>query len=273
MKKRKRIAIYGSALTLIMLTVVLFLWKASTESFAYHSPSYQQREIERLLYAPYLTTSDYQQLYFQTGLGKSVVDKLREMGREEEILYAQKAFFAKPEIVCRKSSMISWEERNVGKTLPKLLCLMDGDILITNCSHTFGWRNGHAALVVDAKKGLTLESVVLGQPSCLQKVEKWRGYPSFLVLRLKDTTMQEREAIAKSACETALDVNYGFSEDLLEHWGLIDEYSNTDCSHLVWKAFKRFGYDLDSDGGIFVTPKDIAQSPLLEIVQSYGIVL
>ena len=33
---------------------------------------------------------------------------------------------------------------------------------------------------------------------------------------------------------------------------------------------KQYGIDLDSDGGIIVTPTDIANSPYLEVVQSYG---
>lgn len=46
--------------------------------------------------------------------------------------------------------------------------------------------------------------------------------------------------------------------------------SGTQCAHLVWYAYKQFGIDLDSDGGLFVTPYDIQNSPYLEIVQSYG---
>lgn len=46
--------------------------------------------------------------------------------------------------------------------------------------------------------------------------------------------------------------------------------SGTQCAHLVWYAYKQVGIDLDSDGGIFVTPYDILNSPYLEVVQSYG---
>ena len=44
----------------------------------------------------------------------------------------------------------------------------------------------------------------------------------------------------------------------------------THCSHLVWQAYKHFGYDIDSDGGPLVTCNDIARSDLLEVVQVYG---
>ena len=46
--------------------------------------------------------------------------------------------------------------------------------------------------------------------------------------------------------------------------------SGTHCAHVVWYAYQRIGIDLDSDGGIFVTPYDIQNSPYLEVIQSYG---
>ena len=45
----------------------------------------------------------------------------------------------------------------------------------------------------------------------------------------------------------------------------------TQCAHLIWSAFAAAGYDIDSDGGWLVTPRDLARSPLLEVVQVYGV--
>ena len=50
-----------------------------------------------------------------------------------------------------------------------------------------------------------------------------------------------------------------------------DKKKGTHCSHLIWQAYRYYGYDLDSDGGLIVTPKDIANSPALEVVQVYGV--
>lgn len=44
----------------------------------------------------------------------------------------------------------------------------------------------------------------------------------------------------------------------------------TQCAHLIWRAYAQFGYDLDSNGGWIVTPKDLANCPDLEVVQVYG---
>lgn len=44
----------------------------------------------------------------------------------------------------------------------------------------------------------------------------------------------------------------------------------TQCAHLIWRAYAQFGYDLDANGGWIVTPRQLANSPLLEVVQVYG---
>ena len=45
----------------------------------------------------------------------------------------------------------------------------------------------------------------------------------------------------------------------------------THCAHLVWYAYRSYGYDLDGDGGRIVTPKDLSKSSLLEPVQVVGV--
>lgn len=104
--------------------------------------------------------------------------------------------FERAEIVCRKNSPISWEERLTPEAQAergeRLTQLEDGDILVTPCSHTFGWRNGHAAIVIDAENRLTMEAVVIGQSSAVQSLDKWEEYPAVAVLRLKGASLQER---------------------------------------------------------------------------------
>lgn len=178
------------------------------------------------------------------------------------------------EVICTPNSIISWEERIRQeywyKYEDRLSDLQNGDILLTPCSHTFGWRNGHAAIVIDAEQGLTLESVVLGTPSTVQSVDKWRKYPGVMVLRLKEAAEEERCAIADYAAREMLDVNYGFWGEFAEHI-FEEEPQDTHCAHLIWTVYRAFGYDIDGDGGIVVTPKDISSSSLLEVVESYNV--
>ena len=154
----------------------------------------------------------------------------------------------------------------------------------------------------------------------------WERYPSFVVLRLKDASVEERDAIAGYAVECLTNVPYSLQagiaervqrnsgkgrvnrerrnsevklpengeqnewiEELTEEfveekfgskrrelewdedeW---DDIEGTHCAHLVWYAYNRFGYDVDSDGGVIVTPRDIFESPVWEVVQVYGMPL
>ena len=47
--------------------------------------------------------------------------------------------------------------------------------------------------------------------------------------------------------------------------------AGTQSAHMIWSCYRALGYDLDSDGGRLVTPRDLLDSPLLEVVQIYGI--
>ena len=42
------------------------------------------------------------------------------------------------------------------------------------------------------------------------------------------------------------------------------------CSHLVWTAYKHAGVDLDSNQGALVLPKDFLRSEYVEVVQVFG---
>lgn len=185
--------------------------------------------------------------------------------------------YAGEEVYCFPNSIISREERIKDEFLYKyaerLQNLENGDILLTPCSHTLGWRNGHAAIVIDEEKELTLESVVLGTPTCVQSFSKWRKYPGVMVLRLKDATKEERNAIAAYTMENMQGVTYGFIGDFSDGlpWAFSEKKTDTHCAHLIWSVYQHFGYDIDGDGGIFVTPKDISLSPHLEIIEVHDV--
>ena len=153
----------------------------------------------------------------------------------------------------------------------KFTGLETGDILISPCSHAFGWRNGHAALVVDGEAGIILESAVMGMDSAVNSINVWKGFPAFMVLRANSLSKEARKDIAEYAMENLNGVPYGFVGDIISDNLDNSVISSTHCAHLVWSAYMQFGYDVDSDGGIVVTPRDIANSPLLEVVQIYGI--
>lgn len=214
--------------------------------------------------------SDYETIFLQTGLGKTAVQKLLAEGNFQAILDAQELFFAPPKSSCLP--MLGWftREDRLSDPATPLADLQPGDIVLTLSTHSCGWRHGHAGLVV--KENTTLESMLLGEPSCLQSTAPWNTYSTYAVLRLKDVTPQQQQEVSSFALEHLLDVPYhltaGFGK---EKAPAVNENFGVQCDYLVWYAWNHFGYDLDSDGGWLVSTYDLLHSDLVEVVQLYGL--
>lgn len=263
--KKKRWLVLPAALLLLSA-----IWTGIAEQAAHVTPGGPKQDISQVLSKEELTDEDYRLLLEQTGLGQAAVDEMRAEGKTEEILAVQECFFRAVTIECTANTLISREERlgtEWGKA--RIPYVENGDILITFGCHVFGWRNGHAAIVVDAANRRTLEARVLGSNSQVMSMEHWESYPSFAVLRLKNASKEQREAVALWAVQHLSDIPYRLQAGILSQE--TQSVTGTQCAHLVWTAYKQFGYDLDSDGGLVVTPKDLYESPELEIIQIYGL--
>ena len=214
--------------------------------------------------------SDFETIFLQTGLGRAAAEKLLAEGNFQAILDAQELFFSPPKSNCL--SMLGWftREDRLTQSATPLVDLQPGDIVLTLSTHSCGWRHGHAGLVV--KENTTLESIILGEPSCLQDTAPWNTYDTYAVLRLKDVTAQQQQAVADFALAHLLDVPYhltaGFGKEKAPETN--SEAFGVQCTYLVWYAWNHFGYDLDSDGGRLVSAYDLMHSDLVEVVQLYG---
>jgi uncharacterized protein YycO len=265
-------ALLIAVLTLIVIAIL-------DEDTAHIYPDYPKTDLTPILSKDSLSMADYETIYYQSGLGKPAVDELRARYPDfaDRIKRIQDNFFSRVRFACEPNSPISREETLVDENGEptngtELASVQNGDILVTKSSHTYGWRNGHSAIVVDAANGITLESVVLGTDSTFQDIGKWTRYPNFMLLRLKDAPPELRENIAGTAAECLADIPYDLFAGIFNpKYKPKDKITSTQCSHLVWQSYKFYGYDLDSDGGPLVTPNDIANSPLLEVVQVYGV--
>ncbi|MBE6021574.1 MAG: hypothetical protein E7228_07620 [Clostridiales bacterium] len=144
-----------------------------------------------------------------------------------------------------------------------------GDIFVTASTHSLGWRHGHVALVVGTEPLTTIEAVVLGQKSRIIENPMWERYPTFAHLRLKDEYGGAELAAetAEFALKELTNCSYGFfcDKDCVDSSGSADEDEEKyHCAHLVWRAYKEIGLDIDSDGGKVVTPFDIYNSSYFE---------
>lgn len=179
-----------------------------------------------------------------------------EVFAEDETRYEAELFYG----IIREEYVADGRGRRV---MPSAFSnLEDGDILVTDSTYCFFYRHGHAALVVDADRGITLESYGIGTKSRLSGVSEWCRYPHVLVLR-PILPKEIRSAVARYAMEELIGLPYRLSTGMIGDKDMNEEYWGTQCAHLVWIAYKKFGYDIDGDRGWLVTPADFVQSSLL----------
>lgn len=256
----------------LLTTVVLFLTVSDTvaESTARVLPSYERLDLSSVLRKDVWTDSDYDLLYHQTGLGAEALDELKS--DPAAIVKFQDALFYEGKISHVEIGPITY--RDVTDYFAPLAPLHKGDVMVSSVCHTMGWRNGHAALVINPETGTLLESVEPGTNSRLSRSgDTWfQRSANFMVLRLKE---QYRAAVdpaelAEDARNNLRNVPYSLLVGIFSDKNQGREMEATNCSHLVWQAFKNFGFDIDADGGPVCTSRDIAASPYFEVVQVYG---
>ncbi len=216
--------------------------------------------------------TDYETIFLQTGLGKSAVDKLISEDNFKSVLKAQNLFFEKPDVVC--TPIFSWFTREdmLGESeSPDFADLRAGDVLVTLSTHSFGWRHGHAALVVD--EYTVLECQQIGYKVATEGIYHWQNYSEFAVLRPKGITAEEGEQVADFALKHLVGKPYRLTSGIFgpKAPDIEKESSGFYCTNLIWYIWNNFGIDLDSDGGKIVTGYDLLHSDKFEVVQIYGI--
>lgn len=256
----------GTKIVAVILFLIIMLY--ILQRFCAHRenafvPSYEKVQLNE--------ETDYKTIFFQTGLGEEATKKLLSEDNFEEILEAQKLFFVRSKMEC--ASLIGWftrEDRLVETHGTEFADLQPGDILITLSTHSLGWHHGHAGLVID--ENTVLECGVWGERSSLSSVDRWKNYSNYAVLRVKGISKEQQLQVKDYALSNLIGVPYHLSAGFIgEKAPEIDEpYFGLQCAYLVWYAWNHFGYDLDSNGGNLVLPKNILCSDKLEVVQLFG---
>ncbi|MGM9666338.1 MAG: YiiX/YebB-like N1pC/P60 family cysteine hydrolase, partial [Eubacteriales bacterium] len=189
-----------------------------------------------------------------------------EKGDKVAIIDMQEQYFSDINYQCYNWSVFSYIECLDSHI--KLADLQNGDILISSSTHISSWRSGHAAIVVDAKNGIMINAVQAGSLSELESIADFTDRASVMVLRPK-LDEETRQSVAEYARENLVGIPYSATVGILSP-KYEETIKTTQCSHLVWYAYMKFGIDIDSNGGGLVTPKDIANSEYLDVVQIYG---
>ncbi len=274
---------FFAVLLALILLIVFFLAIAEgvVDNSAYYPPLRPKEDISELVMKDEWTEEDIDVLYHQTGLKRPALEELKKNPLSilpfQEALYREYVFeheaaaFTTPHDQIKGYKRVTEEGEEIVFSLIPMAPLEEGDVIVSSSCHTFGWRNGHAAIVIDGATKTILECVGPGLKSSRGSAEWFQYASNFMVLRLKDKTKEERKQIAVYAANHLHGIEYsiltGFFGSPKDQG---PEPKTTHCSHLVWQAYKYAGYDIDSDGGIVCTTCDIANCDLFEVVQVFG---
>ncbi len=268
---------------LLLMAVVFYFQQVFPYGDALFYPDYEQVDLIPILSQESLSDADYETLYLQTGLSPYSVDVVLAYATDPvaTIQASQEAFYA--EVTRNTVPLIDYftqEDRLVdenGEVFlgPGLHGIQPGDILLTLSTQTMGWRHGHAGLVVVDENGdlISLEAIVMGQPTTTNAIGSWQGYSQYILLRPTGQTYEEGLEVANYAMENLLGIPYHLTSGFIGEKApdIDDTWFGVQCSYLVWYAYQAFGLDLDSDGGRLVSTADILGSSELEVVALYGV--
>ena len=257
-------AVFICAVMLICLAMQIALLCADRIK-CWH-PDYERVDLSGILNKSELTDGDYELIFNQTGLTQIGTDRILARGEDgkRRLLKIQDDYFA--------------EHKVKGEIYAPLICsdkidasvtsvyLEDGDIIITSSTHFSGWRIGHAGLVTSGARGEVLQASSYGTESGTGNIRDFTGRVNFLVLSPKADDELKSEVV-QFALSNLKGKRYSVTAGLFSDKNKINA---TQCAHLVWFAYKKYGIDLDGNGGKLVTPRDVANSPEVELVQTFG---
>lgn len=231
------------------------------------APDYQKVDISSVISKETLTKKDYDLIFSQTGLTRTGFDSLKAEGDTDKVLEIQERFFSEPD--CVKDQFAPFTcYHEIDSPIPTTV-LEDGDIICSPTTHFSFFELGHSAIVTNAEYGTVLNSTGYETKSCFEDVTTSTNRPAFIILRAKQTK-EKREKIAKYAADNLTDLPYSISIGIIGKKNP-DKLTRTNCSHIIWYAFKKFGIEIDFNAGPFVFPRDIAKSDEFEVVQVFGI--
>lgn len=271
-KRLKRLAIVLCSVFVFVSAVLgvlqLGVWHTA-RGWEQWTPDYEKTDITGILAKETLSEQDYETLYRQTGLTSLAIDDMRTTSAGvRRIFSVQDFFFEKHEVKSRKFTIFTYMEE-MDEYAP-MAYLQDGDILVTSTTRVSWWAYGHAALVVDGDNGLIVESLSPGTKSTISSAKFAFSYlGDFMILRPK-LDVETKTQVAEYAKQNLVGLPYQMTTGIFTKKYSKKPLKTTQCAHLVWHAYKKFGYDLDSNGGAIVKPQDIARSEYVELVQAFG---
>lgn len=258
-------AIIGSILLVALGFEIAFLIADKIEVW---SPDYDKVAISEILDKDELSDEDYDILYAQTGLTKIGIDRALSHGTagKQKILDVQNEYFGEHTVFNDKFAPFVCTDRLDGNKKITNIYLENGDIVVTSSTHISGFRIGHSGLVTNGPLGSVLQAMAYGTPTFVGKIGDFTSRVNFMILSPK-ADAKTRKDVVDFALENYKGVAYS---GVIGIFSPKDTTEKTQCAHMIWQSYKNFGIDLDYNGGLLITPRDIANSPEVELVQVFG---
>lgn len=253
-------------------------------------PDYEMlstEELKEIYTQETLSDDDYQILFEQTGLTKIGIDRAKAQRYGwNRVLSIQQSYFKERSIDRFSYAPLVCTEY-MDDNSAEMIYLERGDIIISSATHFAGFKIGHSAIVTNGATGQIYQSNQVGVANGFDKAnEMFANRINFMVVRIKPEYFSENgvddesyrnnlDRVAEYISTQFTDVPYSVFTSVFTKK---DSIRTTSCSHLLWYGFMhfddenggRFNLDLDSNGRVLVMPKNISESPYVELVQTFG---
>lgn len=264
--KRAVIIVFAVVFALAAVFAFFMICDAVAHNTARTVPNYPRQDLSAVLAKEEWSDEDYDLIYRQTGLTRAYFEGLDARPDEEFILRCQNDLFFEGEYEHDADTFGTAHDYFPDEYFA-MVELEPGDVLISASVHTMGWKNGHAALVVGGSS--VLQAFGVGTVSDIVSPSWFRRAANFMVLRPK-LEKSEADRVVSWALKNMNGVEYSLFTGIFSPKDQTDDPRDTQCAHLVWQAYYACGYDIDSTGGPVVSPKNIANSDLFEVIQVNG---
>lgn len=281
----------GAFIAVLGFTLLGFyigFWVADGEAHTW-TPAYEMLDgdaLKAIYDKPEPSEEDYEILFRQTGLTKTGIDRAKKQKNGwAKVLAIQKSYFTERGVETELYAPLVCTDYHTGDPA-EMIYLERGDILITSSTHFSGFRIGHSAIAVD-NYGRIFQSNQVGVASGYARAtEMFGNRTNFMVVRIKPEYFSDAKTDDEQYRSNLDRVTSYIENDLKDvkysvFTGIFtkkDSLAATSCAHMIWYGFKhfddandgKFNLDLDSNGRLLIVPKNISESPYVELVQTFG---
>ena len=291
---KRIIALIAVGAFVAVLLIALFgfyiaYWVADAKSEVWNPDCemLSEEELKKIYDKPTHDESDYRILFEQTGLTKIGIDRAKAKSTGwDKVLAIQKSYFKERGMEKFKYAPLVCTDYLDGDPA-EMIILERGDIIISSSTHFSGFRIGHSAIVTNGMSGIVYQSNQVGVANGYSYAyEMFANRTNFMVVRIKPEYFSENGVDDESYRDNLDRVTKYIESEFTEvpysiFTGVFtkkDGMRATSCSHLLWYGFMhfddenggKFNLDLDSNGRVLVMPKNISESPYVELVQTFG---